>query len=692
MPMVTPSSPNTRRRNGRPHACGPCHRRKVACDRARPVCSSCRRRRRPGEPCEYETEDSEPPVSTTRQRIRRRTRSASPPTSPEIQTRRRSITGARDRSEQERNSPDVNSPVDTQSPGFLGFTSYLGIYEETRDALSPFQPQLTSKARRSGINTPNTEPEHKRVSDAVLKTCVSVLQSIPRREDAQVLFGSHFNECDIAFQLIAPRALDRFYHHYGRLFETMDHNAAKLSDLAETICMNTSKVFMEDEPDGNRYIDQFSGENTRWETLGLLFAYWFLGSRGVKNTPKTVKSAAVLRKCLNDCVLLARATASKAGNTLSVYLHYKRGIVDSVADGDASLSCWQSHGECVTLLTSLGLHIDDSAPNQPYMPTLASELRRRLFGHVFHSDKAGSTFTGRPPVLCGKFTSTPLPLALRDEDLLADETTRKAAAEALDIHGWNRDGALPPVGNLRARVCFSMIRDDIFEIALAVRPVVVPALQTLMGIKERQLQAYAQLPSAMRLNTAEVKKSTLNDGTLYTLLVVHLEHLQNLFFVEQLLFRGGHTNNDDLLRVSFEMVSTAVMFWTNMDRFTPLHWDFMWLVMAYAAPGGGVLCLELLRPTPTGDPQHPKPSRSNIIQQLSLLVGFLSWVKPSAPNADLCADCKVVIQHVLDHALNDTGAVGNALPVDISSWDVSAQLDFNFDLMDTFDWLRPDFT
>ncbi|KAJ0367560.1 hypothetical protein COL154_003214 [Colletotrichum chrysophilum] len=456
--------------------------------------------------------------------------------------------------------------------------------------------------------------------------------------------------------------------------------------------MNTSKVFVENEPDGNRYIEQFSGENTRWETLGLLFAYWFLGSRGVKNTPKTVKSAAVLRKCLNDCVLLARATTSKAGNTLSVYLHYKRGIVDSVADGDASLSCWQSHGECVTLLTSLGLHIDDSAPNQPYVPTLASELRRRLFGHVFHSDKAGSTFTGRPPLLCGKFTSTPLPLALRDEDLLADEDTRKAAAEGLDSYGWNRDGALPPVGNLRARVCFSMIRDDIFEIALAVRPVVVPALQTLMGIKERQLQAYAQLPSAMRLNTAEVKNSTLNDGTLYTLMVVHLEHLQNLFFVEQLLFRGGHTNNDDLLRVSFEMVSTAVMFWTNMDRFTPLHWDFMWLVMAYAAPGGGVLCLELLRPTPTGDPQNPKPSRSNIIQQLSLLVGFLSWVKPSAPNADLCADCKVVIQHVLDHALNDTGAVGNAMPVDISSWDVSAQLDFNFDLMDTFDWLRPDFT
>lgn len=45
-----------------------------------------------------------------------------------------------------------------------------------------------------------------------------------------------------------------------------------------------------------------------------------------------------------------------------------------------------------------------------------------------------------------------------------------------------------------------------------------------------------------------------------------------------------------------------------------------------------------------------------------------------------------VIQHVLDHVLN--------APAGNSSWPPEAldtmQLDFNFELLDTFEWLRPD--
>lgn len=111
--------------------------------------------------------------------------------------------------------------------------------------------------------------------------------------------------------------------------------------------------------------------------------------------------------------------------------------------------------------------------------------------------------------------------------------------------------------------------------------------------------------------------------------------------------------------------------------------------MAYAAPGGGILCLELLRSTFQGF--HPKCtslSRSSIVQNLSLLIGFLDWVRPSAPNGDLCADCKVVIQRVLDHNLNTTMDGGGAL--DTLDWGFATQLDFNFDLLDTFDWMRAD--
>lgn len=111
--------------------------------------------------------------------------------------------------------------------------------------------------------------------------------------------------------------------------------------------------------------------------------------------------------------------------------------------------------------------------------------------------------------------------------------------------------------------------------------------------------------------------------------------------------------------------------------------------MAYAAPGGGILCLELLRPTFHGThPDCPRLSRSTIIQTLSLLIGFLDWVRPSAPNADLCSDCKTIIQGVLDHNLN--APAGGTGALDTLDWEFPMQLDFNFDLLDTFGWLRPE--
>lgn len=117
--------------------------------------------------------------------------------------------------------------------------------------------------------------------------------------------------------------------------------------------------------------------------------------------------------------------------------------------------------------------------------------------------------------------------------------------------------------------------------------------------------------------------------------------------------------------------------------------------MAYAAPAGGVLCNELLKPTL---PQRPVPgvTKSGVIQQLSLLVGFLDWVGPEAPNSALCGSCKAVIQHVLDQALNappidptDQGAFGRGLDF---SFDLGTDMGefFTFDLLDTFDWLKPD--
>ncbi|KAG8410288.1 hypothetical protein J3458_018000 [Metarhizium acridum] len=113
---------------------------------------------------------------------------------------------------------------------------------------------------------------------------------------------------------------------------------------------------------------------------------------------------------------------------------------------------------------------------------------------------------------------------------------------------------------------------------------------------------------------------------------------------------------------------------------------FAWLVMAYATPSGGILCMELLKPSFSGrHARNPKITRSSIIQQLSLLIGFLDWIGPNGPNGELCANCSSVIQLVLDHTSN-APEDERWPPVRLDT----TQLDFNFELFDTFDWLRPD--
>lgn len=89
---------------------------------------------------------------------------------------------------------------------------------------------------------------------------------------------------------------------------------------------------------------------------------------------------------------------------------------------------------------------------------------------------------------------------------------------------------------------------------------------------------FSELPPVLRYQPEDVRDMSVAGPTLYVKLLVHLEHFQNLFFVARLLVQRGHNSHADLLSLSFEMVSTTLIFWTHMDRLAGLHGDFEWLV------------------------------------------------------------------------------------------------------------------
>lgn len=154
-----------------------------------------------------------------------------------------------------------------------------------------------------------------------------------------------------------------------------------------------------------------------------------------------------------------------APNQLLLYLMYKDAILESMVAGDGSPSHWRNLGEVVATATYLGLHASTQS-GSTYVPTAASEAKRRLITQIFVIDKVAATFCGRPPLFSRKYMLTPAPLDLSDEDLLGGTESLARATQALDDQGWNENGDLFGTTLMRARRLLMYVTDEVMEIAL----------------------------------------------------------------------------------------------------------------------------------------------------------------------------------------------------------------------------------
>ncbi|KPM43445.1 hypothetical protein AK830_g3114 [Neonectria ditissima] len=557
-------SPLLRRSNGRPQACDPCRARKVACDHSQPTCKRCRKRR---QPCVYTVAPKPKPGGSL-----------------------------------------PRSPCSTPTPpytGYLGFTSHSAVFEETRNSLTLVHgSRPVDSGPRRGPRVDRSE-----VPAPLREMILFVLRNLPGTEDFASVERTPCRPDDWLLE-----AAKRIVQTIHKDFPKQREDDGLLEDWARTICSNTARPFHDTGLSSQDWIDQFAGPCLRWESIGILLTYWDVEFWEGGNAQTT-------GMCLKYCIEIALHFTP--GNDIIVYLCYRRSTMVSIISGDASLSCWSCHSKTVALLTFLGLHAERETT--PYRPTLISENRRRLFARLFNIDKVMVSFTGRPPLLGRRYVSTPLPLDLPDEVLLADDESLVArTVQALDDQGWNTEGRLYSATLLRARVMIAFIREELLEVALSVGS---PAnLSHLQDIKTRQIHTMSQFPVGLIYRHEDLDNPGIGVKTLYSRLLLRLEHLQNLFFVERLMLRLGNPDQGHLLTTSFEMVSLTLVIWTRQDRFAGIRRDFEWLLMAYGAPGGGILCLELLRPTFRTHPDCPKLSRSSIIQQLSLLIGFLDWL------------------------------------------------------------------
>src|ERR1700691_3522963 len=70
--------------------------------------------------------------------------------------------------------------------------------------------------------------------------------------------------------------------------------------------------------------------------------------------------------------------------------------------------------------------------------------------------------------------------------------------------------------------------------------------------------------------------------------------------------------------------------------------------MCYGMPATGILCTELLKQTKQPNDVDVRMLVSEVVQNLSLVIGCLDWTRPIAGNYKLCRRMSQVIKRVLD--------------------------------------------
>ncbi|GJN69445.1 fungal specific transcription factor [Purpureocillium lilacinum] len=512
--------------------------------------------------------------------------------------------------------------------------------------------------------------------------------------------------CDSLFDAFVPQAV------------TGPDRECVFERLARTLAINSRRPLADGQDDAQSWLASFSGANVRWEGVGVLFVQWAKGmmrqledegarkGSGGSVADMTSDKIATYIECADSCLMLCGR--SESANTLLLYFLLKYSHVASVCKGDASTSSARLLAEAISVATSLGLHITPRSDSQH--TSLTREIGRRLFAHVYVLDKVAAVTTGRPPMLSRRYCSTPLPLDVSDSFILQIHGQVNmndiSVCANVNAHGWSRTGEILNATIMRARVLMARVRDEILEIALDADEGM--NVERLRYLQDHQELLYQTFPFTLRYTPAVVSDTTLPLSLRFSKVLTWLEHLQNLFFIRRLLVKaccGDPTATDynrQLAETSYDIMQATLTLWTrNSDRPHPLQANFDWIIVSYACPAAGVLCSELIR---GGNAFSSSPRRSDVIQQLSLLKAFLAYLGPDAPNACLWTTIQEVVSRVLDHTLN--GGAGQAhsaawqdepqqaaiAPGPFHEFEVPGEFHdvYAFELLHSFDWLRPE--
>ncbi|KAM3077180.1 hypothetical protein ACMFMG_003356 [Clarireedia jacksonii] len=627
-----------RRRNGKQQACEPCRKAKIACDHSSPVCSRCKRKNISAK-CIYlpAPMTRRSPSSLGPSKIGKEL-SDSPHTSTAISSASPNNTY---RSGQLLSPPECRTPIESgriQSGGFFGPTNYSAVFVENSDNIgndiqlsndSDTLPLYDTLQAQNFLMLPSNEFR----GSPRIALGVRILRLLPDQKTCNFLMEWNFDRnCHaIPSRYVIMTMAQSIWSMWGKELQE-PRNTEDLERISAHLCKNSESPLQEVE-DYEPWIAATTGANLRWEAVGLVFS---------------AICFAVVGHSERDAFYTTQSGPRRDRR------HFALELKDCVQSGDASLLVWRQLGDLVSMSTALGLH---RLSDEDGHITFLSEIKKRLFVLVFHIDKGASHLTGRPPALSYRYTRFRVPLDIDDTALIQGRAAIDEAVRGLNSHGWNQEGRTTSSTFPRAKAFLTIISDEVLEISLG-----DPAQLSrprILSLLSRLQETYLALPSTIRYSPSDAYQPAITDWLLFHRLTVHLSFLEQRLTLERLAHKIQLRNGQSMIDCALEMLKLTNLIWVQRDRFTGHHHDYDWMLMCWGVPSSGVLCVEVLKqmksPSASEGLRIPK---SEIVQNLSLLIGFLEWIRPGAGNYALCGRMSKLVKRILDQILN--GSPGNS--------------------------------
>jgi hypothetical protein len=362
--------------------------------------------------------------------------------------------------------------LNTVGPEFLGSTSFSSVYNENQSLQSLHLDFLGNgnaiHSKREQFYSLNLDSKIRNGA-----ACLSLLRDWPTYD---ILIRKWRSVAELS--MIAPWVKACQYSMKTEVYDRLGNSD---HEVEEQLLRHSARIFDNtlrplDLPRGctlDQYGAQFTGENIRWETVGMFYTAVGLAAMVVEDisaAPNSAEKRYFLAKqmleasdmCISFCEEFQQVTDPE------MWLICENFHTCTLVTGDASYLTWRRLGTLISACVAKGLHSEiEVSANVPFW---MSELRKRLFAGAYIFDKSLSNFLGRPPRLPRKYCVMQLPLDLEPEHLRLPEAELEDIVNKLDQHGWNTNASLGGMVWIRCHFITSMICEDVLELALAALP------------------------------------------------------------------------------------------------------------------------------------------------------------------------------------------------------------------------------